>query len=105
MGLLNHQSIFIICSICTRRPTNTFRLINSVSGTHVSERRNICYSFVKLNKKLPSHWGAKKKPIYRILHVKKVMSEMDPKIAEILNPLRELVKAQGLSPQILSSKV
>jgi hypothetical protein len=48
-----------------------------------------------LNKKLSENWGSKKLKSYKALYVEKIMAEIDPKIAEILNPLRLSVKEQG----------
>jgi hypothetical protein len=48
-----------------------------------------------LNKKLSENWGSKKLKSYKALYVEKIMAETDPKIAQILNPLRLSVKEQG----------
>ncbi len=48
-----------------------------------------------LNKKLSENWGSKKLKSYKALYVEKIMAEIDPKVAEILNPLRLSVKEQG----------
>lgn len=49
-----------------------------------------------LSSTLHSNWGHKKIRIYKPLYVSKIMAELDPKIAEILAPLRMAVKEQGL---------
>ena len=40
-------------------------------------------------------WGYKKINRYKPLYVSKIMAELDPKIAELLAPLRQSVKEQG----------
>ncbi|KAJ6216538.1 hypothetical protein RDWZM_007695 [Blomia tropicalis] len=54
------------------------------------EKRNtVSFSSYKNN------WGYKKIKEYKPLYVSKIMAELDPKIAEILAPLRVSVKEQG----------
>ena len=48
------------------------------------------------HKKRAENWGKNKLQRYKPLYVNKIMAEIDPEIARILEPLRQSVKEQGL---------
>lgn len=74
--------------------TRTFRKACSIfikvySSSQIQRNFSISLS-------LNSSWGSKKIRKYKPLYVSKIMAELDPKVAEILAPLRMAVKEQGL---------
>ncbi|XP_054168369.1 glycine--tRNA ligase-like [Oppia nitens] len=66
-----------------------------ITGVHVIQLRRLYRSPQLNHTKRAADWAKNKLPKYRILYVDKVMSQTDPEIAALLEPLRLSVKEQG----------
>ena len=82
--------LYMHLSKCISRFVCSFYL---TSNQQLISNRNFHISYSSLRK---SNWAYKKVDLYKPLYVQKVMAELDPKIKEILEPLRKHVKEQGL---------
>lgn len=85
------QSIWMVLVCHLRRLLLNSALVNP----SIVQKNYIRHSAIVCVKQKQHNWGYKKTNIYKPLYVQKIMAEIDPKIAEILAPLRASVKEQG----------